>query len=340
MEKNIGYYRTLQNVPAYADASSAEIRIKQAETINRMRNSIDHYPSAIYPVCTRNGVQQELVLVKGDTPVRAKILAMPGDELCAGDIVECMGKTWLIREVSETNPIQRVGLGWICNYNLRWQNNSEKIYEIPCVLDRGVYSATQSGNWFIHYTSINFKLYLPYNDYTKKLYVDKRIALDKSYDRDGNEILEVYRITGKYSKSRIFGTDAHLLICELKADLFAPSKDNIKEMVCDYFGEDATSGQSERPVGGLSVRILGASRLQYGTSQRYAAEFTDKNGNTTATEPVYTVTVESGVTYVVDGDEIILTAEDSFSAIGATALIHVADNSGGCTADLEVEVTG
>lgn len=339
MEKNIGYYRVLQNAPAYEDPASATIRIKQAETVDRMRNSVDHYPSAIYPVCTRNGVEQELVLVKGDTKVRSTILAMPGDELCAGDIVECMGKTWLIREVSETNPIQRVGTGWICNYTLRWQNNSEKIHETPCVLDRGVYSATQSGDYTIHFTSINFKLYLPYNDDTKKLYVDKRIALDRSYDRYGNEILEVYRITGKYSKSRIFGTDAHLMICELKADLYAPGKDNIDELVCDYFDETSTSGVSER-ASGLNVRIRGASRLQYGTSQRYSAEFTDKNGNATTATPVYTVTTESGVTYTVDDDEIILTAEDSLSAIGATARITAADNSGSCEAVLEVEVTG
>lgn len=280
--------------------------------------------------CKRNGIPQRFVVDRNEVSYKYKFIAFPGEQIAIGDIIECDGLFFLVTDSPRMlNEITLAAIGWQCNCKFRWQNGTPDIIERWGVLYSGVYSTTKTNDDQLSVLNKQYKMYLPYDDDTKKLYVDKRMAVDIRYDKRGNEILEAYAITGFNRIAKGYGSDAHLLICELKSSTYSKETDSLEEMICDYIKQGETAAPSDDLV------IDGRDTIRIGASRRYTAKRQDG-------------TAVPNVSWSIDKDEIgsmqvgedgmlTLSAKNDTSICGALITIR-AEEENGDKAEKTVEV--
>lgn len=274
----------------------------------------------------KNGEKCRLVIDRTETSYKYKIIAFPDEDLYAGDLISVDDENLIVTEVRSLNPLQKVGTAWLCNINLSFQNGTHDIITRPAVLDSGVYSTTKNGNEELQYVDKQFKLYLPYDDDTKKIYVDKRIAVDTRFDKHGKEILEVYSITGINRVARSYGKGGHLLICELRSGTYSPSDDNLELMICDYIA-DNDSGSSATEL--LPCSISGRPTIMLGQTRIYTATFYNAdNQEVDGVEPVWNIigNIEASTQQV--DNTIKITVPDNEDYIGDTIQVILTDTNG------------
>lgn len=287
-----------------------------------VNTSIEHFRSVAprsagyEPDCKRNGTAQRFLVDRTQTAYKYDFIAFPGESIETGDLIECDGHVFIICEPPRVlNEVILVAKGWLCNLHLRWQNGTKDIFERWCVLDSGVYSTTKTNDDQYSVPDKQFRLYIPYDSDTKKLFVDKRIATDVRYNALGKEILECYAITGYNHIARSYG--GHLMICELRSSLYNEEKDSLTEMICDYIG---TADGSESGDG--SISISGRKTIRIGTSRSYSAVGVDSN------EISWRVSDFTGVSHTPSNDKITVKVNDDRSLVGKTIRISVLYKSG------------
>jgi len=253
-------FKAIQNAIGVDTANEARIR-EAKESLRRELVTSVHYMS-----CKRNGVEQGFVVTPSEAYHKYEIEALPDEQLFVGDEIECMNEHWIVVKTRVASPFQTIGLMWLCNFKFRWQNHTPEIIERWGVLDSGVYSTTRDGNGDLVTPDKQFKIYFPKDPDTAKLYIDKRLAVEVIYDANGNEILNVYRITGYDSVSTSYGQGGHLLVLNARSEDYVPGKDNIKELICDYIAPDDVP-----PVGG--GEITGMRTIRVGGARTYTADF-------------------------------------------------------------------
>ena len=327
-----GLYKTMLSTYGSSDRETV-----LNETKENFIESIVENPSYRDDVY-KNGKKCSLVIDRTETSYKYKIIALPDEELYAGDIVSIDDEALIVTEVRSLNPLQKVGTAWLCNINLSFQNGTHDIITRPAVLDSGVYSTTKNGNEELQYVDKQFKLYLPYDDDTKKIYVDKRIAVDTRFDKHGQEILEVYSITGLNRVARSYGKGGHLLVCELRSDTYSPSADNLELMICDYI-EDNNSGSSTTEQ--LPCSISGRPTIMLGQTRTYTATFYNaENQEVSGIESVWDIVGNVEVTTQQADNTIKITVPDNEDYIGETIQVILTDTNGLYKPfTLEVEVT-
>ena len=279
-----------------------------------------------YTEVIHNGSRQYFLVLRSEVPYRYKLVAPPNTSLLVGDSIVAFGEHWIVFRTRVADTVQITGEMWLCNHLFRWQNFNSDIIERWGVLDDGVYSSTLMGDDSIKSKNKQFKILLPLDDDTRKLYVDKRLAIDKVYDSFGNEILNVYIITGYDSVADNFGTGAHLLTLNIRSDEFLRDKDSIEHLICDYISADTTTTNPEL----LTCSITGSSYIRLGTNRKYIAKFFDIDGNEVSNiTPVWTATPSlSGITAANSGNDFIVTVTDNESLSNQTITISLSDPDG------------
>lgn len=237
MALDINYFKAIQNATGLNSAQEAIIQENKIRLLSDMVESINYKASA-----TRNGILQPVVITVGKISYKSMITALPGDSLYAGDMIVSDGDYWLIVEVNTTNPIQNSGTAWLCNQLFRFQNGSTTIIERYGVLDNGNYAT--SGNDKIQIIDNKYKIYLPYDNDTKKLYVGKRLAINRSFDSSGAEILTTYNITSVDPVAQSYGKGGHLLLLSIESSSYESDADSLTEMICDYIASSSSGGTS------------------------------------------------------------------------------------------------
>lgn len=239
----------------------------------------------------RNGNPQGFVITASDSYYKYKIEALPGDELYVGDVIYSHGEHWVVVKTRVASPFQTIGLMWLCNCLFRWQNGTPRIIQQWGVLDSGVYSTTKDGNETVKTADKQYKIYLPYNEDTSKIFIDKRFATEKMYDSHLNEILSVYAITGYDAISSSYGHGGHLLVLNARSDDYVKEKDNVDLMVCDYIAPIDDDDTTFISVDGVHIAgdenwnpiayrlpvpggvISGYPTMRIGATRRYCANF-------------------------------------------------------------------
>lgn len=317
---DISYFKAIQG--AVGADNAQEVLIRQAK-----ENLSAGMASSIGDAMTkRNGTPQNFIVSQTTVRYKYQITAYPDEELYVGDVIDYMDEKWIVTETRVGNPLQKTGVMWLCNISLSFQNGTHDIITRPAVLDSGVYSTTKNGNEELQYVDKQFKLYLPYDDDTKKIYIDKRIAVDTRFDKHGQEILEVYSVTGLNRVARSYGKGGHLLICELRSGTYSPSADNLELMICDYIaGNDSGSSTT----GQLSCSISGRPTIMLGQTRTYVAVFYDaENQEVSGIEPVWDIIGNVEVTTQQVDSTIRITAPDSEDYIGETIQVILTDTNG------------
>lgn len=291
----------------------------------------DFYREAVgnpaYHKALRNGVEEDFLIQRTDKTERFKITAFPGNDLNIGDYIEVFDQTFLVYQTRVQDTLNKTGILWLCNHKFRWQNFTSDIIERWGILDSGVYSTTIRGEDDVKYKNKQFKMLVPLDEDTKKLFVDKRIAVDVMFDRNGREILNVYQITGYDATSENFGEGAHILYLNLRSDEYNDNTDSIENMICDYIkpNEDEEIG-----VGELPCSISGSSYIRLGTRRKYTPTFFDEKENIVEDiVPVWELeeNIEGVSIYEEDGKAVIEIADKEY-LIGNKITLTLSDDSG------------
>ena len=212
-----------------------------------------------------NGQTKRIIARKTKGSQRYEIQSYPGETFYAGDIVECYGSSWIIIEVSANKDIYTTGIMLRCNHKFRWQNGTSEIHERWGVLDTGVYSTTVKETETQTELNKQYRIYLPLDDETRKLYIGKRIATGIMKDSSLRDVLTVYRTTEFDDSSENYGEDA-LLVLKCVSDQYNPLVDNFKERICDYIQPSPTPPPVETfnakivYSGDATIRIAGGGK--------------------------------------------------------------------------------
>lgn len=334
-------------LPAYKAFIGADGATGRARTL--VRASRD-YTSMIIDnpsyeaTATRNGVVQPLQFTRSEVKYKANVVAMPGDELEVGDMLTAFDEHWIVVQVYGIDTLQRSGLAWQCNHLFKFQNFDATVYERWGVLDSGVYSTTKKGDEATQWLDVQFKAYLPYDVQTNKLYVDKRIAVDTIYDKNGNEILDVHQITRVDAESGSYGVNGRILILYLRSDSFNADTDNVSLGLCDYIVAGSPLPTPDDSL--LTCSISGSDTIKpTGVVRQYTAAFYDSSGVVvTGITPVWSVSVPAQytayVSHSISSGALELSVSD-YRAVGQSITISLVDSGGAYNiATKYVEVVG
>ena len=183
------------------------------------------------------GQQIGMLVHSSDDPNVKWFNASHDADIQIGDYIRLNDMVWLCTDLSDTDDVTLKGRIYECNLNLQYQLGTSEIYSTWGYFDPGVYSTTTHGNQDAHIGYQQFKLMLPYNEHTRQLQRDKRIATEVLYHPDGHKELRCYIITSNDSLGSSFGK-GRVLDLKLREGLSSQS-DNVDLMICDYIGTDA-----------------------------------------------------------------------------------------------------
>lgn len=183
------------------------------------------------------------MLVKSSDDPNVKWFNAPHDaDIKIGDYLFLNNVVWLCTDLSDTDDVTLKGRIYECNLNLQFQLGTAEIHSAWGYFDPGVYSTTTHGGEDARVGYQQFKLMLPYNEYTRQLQRDKRIATEILYYPDGHRELRCYVITSNDSLGSSFGAGR---IIDLKLlESLSSQADNVDLMICDYIGEDVSGDDS------------------------------------------------------------------------------------------------
>lgn len=242
MAFSIDYVRNVQGAHGLTNVKQVLASEAKSRTSLEMLESINcQYDS------TRNDTAQKFIVTDTDLKYCKNILAFPNESLNVGDIITCFGQNWIVTDVSADNTVQLSGKMYQCNLTLKFQvGTGTTIYTRYGYFDSGVYSTTTKETQTMQIGDLQFNLSLPYDNQTRTLQRDKRIATEVLYKPDGSQALRCYKITSCDSVDGSFGA-GKLLKIRLREDEYHPQRDSVANIVCDY---NATAPPAETVGGG------------------------------------------------------------------------------------------
>ena len=260
---------------------------------------------------------------------QCSIVAAPNTDIHIGDMVECLSERWIVVELYMDKIGLMRGVMWLCNETIRFQNHSSSVHVRQCVIDNGTYSKKSSDpDAFV--MANTYRMYLPRDAETEKMFVDKRLSFGHIYDATGDQILEVYKIIGIDSKTPNHGDGSHIMMVTLQRDVYNPSTDSLEDNLCDVY---RPADSVAKPTPGGSCVIHGKDTIRIGTRRKYTAVFTDPAGNEiTDITPVWSLTLSRGslldIKHEIDGMISTIELPLSSDLVGDTISIMVRDNEG------------
>lgn len=221
----------------YEAIVTARGRTRRDRIINQARDHLERtapdQPS--YTKCLVDGHEVNMLIMGGDTADQKKFRVMPTDNhyVTYGNIVEWSNSHWIVIHADFDDSISKRGYMQYCNHKFKFQAHDGRVYERWGVLDSGVYSTTVKNTLAMPELNTQYKVYLPYDDDTKYLYIDQRFAGGMMYDRTGDPELAVYKFT-KYDPLTQNQGNGRLLVMHCAADVYDPARDDIELGICDY----------------------------------------------------------------------------------------------------------
>lgn len=293
-----------------------------------------------------NGEEKDLLMLSTDAQDVKNFKMLPGDTIEVGDMVEWNNEHWIVIRVDFDDEITRNGRIKQCNHLFRWQNGTPDIIYRWGVLDPGVYSTTLDEEEKVVVPDKQYKIYLPFDEDTKKLYLHKKIATEIAYDKDGKEVLVVYELTGRDSITSSYGVNGHLLVMYARSGgNWNPINDNLELMICDYIApEDEPVPPSPPdpvdppdppipPISLLPCSISGRETLKAGLGARkYVVTFYEEDGETenSSVTAFWTVVLPAGhesyIHYTINDNTLSLSADED--AVGEMVILQASDTDG------------
>lgn len=289
----------------------------------------------------RNGIQQGFLFTRGGEENSYNVICMPDEQLYAGDLIDAFGEKWIVTEARADSTTHKTGIMHQCNHLFKFQNFTSDIVEEWGYIDQSGYSSSVKGTSQIQRSEEQVAIYLPYNDNTKKIFVDKRLASHIAFDSTGREILSTYKITAATPVNQSFNIGDHLLILKAVRDVYNEQTDNLELMICDYI----SPGEEIEPEPDmLSCAIVGDETIKLGRTKTYRGVFFLEDGISTDDSVVGVWTypetaIANGITFEEQGNTVKVYVPFEESLIGYSFEIKLKDTNGKYTeTKLMVEV--
>lgn len=312
----------------YVGAGVPSIRCR---TINDHKRDLlmeaQHSPD-FHPDTMRNGVVQPLLLTRGGENHSYNVICMPDDELFAGDMIDAFGEKWLVMEARADATTHKTGRMTQCNHLFRFQNFDSTIIERWGIIDQSGYSSTVTGTNQMQKSEEQCAIYLPYDEDTAKIYVDKRLASHVAYEASGQKILATLKITSHTPNSNSYNRGDHLLTLKAIRDVYSESTDNMELEICDYIAPGSETPPV--PPEKLKCEIQGKVELMLGRTRTYTPVFYLSDGVTVDDKvvPVWDTQDVDGVSYSFVDNTLRVKAGTADALIGATVPITLRDADG------------
>lgn len=274
----------------------------------------------------RNGISQPLAVTRTESG-ECNITVMYGDEIYIGDLIEVFGEVWLCTDLHTDEYGISYGTIKMCNHKISFQDYNGVVIAIDAIIESGSYS--KGDNKALPAVDGTYRCYLPLNEKTSRLYVDKRLALGITYDSKGKEILEVGKITWIDRISNNRGNGSHLLFISLTKDVFNEEKDNLDIIICDYIPEkNFETTQKEASVNRQLV-INGRDSIRIGTTRTFKVTAVDGDGNNINAQDIdWEVTAEPGIIATSELDTCTISVPLWDALIGTDIIFKCSDRLG------------
>lgn len=270
MAIDLDFFKKVQST----DSWDKDDYIEEKENIaDGLRTSSNYIPNAMI-----NNKTAELVVTGTDDVRIVKVIAFPDVKLVQGDYITFDHKTAIVTEVMAYQPFQVVAVATLCNFTFKWQDFNGNIVEKIGVYSSSYNSTNSSFSGKVKgenypYIYGEMRMYLPYDNDTKYLFIDKRLAIGTTYDKSGKEILKVNKIIGSdFSACNDVG--GHLVVFNLKVDNYNELTDNKELMICDYISPAENNDNKNTNINGV---ITGRKTIPLGSTRKYTITYTNDN---------------------------------------------------------------
>lgn len=313
----------------YLGVAGADLRERNIQTSkDDLRRKAVHNPD-YQPDALRNGVPQPMIFTRGGENHQYNVVCMPDDELFAGDLIDAFGEKWLVMEARADNTTHKTGRMMQCNHLFRFQNFNSDIVEAWGIIDQSGYSSTVTGTNQMQKSEEQVAMYMPYNEDTAKIFVDKRLASHIGYDKTGVRILNTYRITSLSPDAESFNRCDHLLMLKAVRDVYSESTDNMDLMICDYVAPVEYPADEPNPAL-LACYIQGTPELMLSRTRTLTPLFYQADGVTLAESAtaVWTCPEIEGITFDIDNNRLLMKASSDSDLIGLSFEVILSDADG------------
>lgn len=227
MMDELEYFKAVQRFNSVEETQrDREIREAKEQQYRALRNTM--YSERVEV----SGIEKQMIVVPVDNDTnQMTINAMPYDTFEVGEVIKYRNLYWLVTEKKQDEKIQCKGKMTLCNHLLRWQDFNDDICEAHCIIEDPYSRQPRENNVTNHaYSSVTVSV--PFNDDTRKLFVDQRFILWTVFNQDGREIPDVYKITDIKQRNTDYG-DKHIIKLLMSRDTSHES-DSIEQMIADY----------------------------------------------------------------------------------------------------------
>lgn len=273
-----------------------------------------------------NGFSQPLIATRISIN-KCSISVPPNGEVNIGDLVYVFNEYWICISIYTDEIGCRCGELWMCNQIFKTQDENRKTVITYAIIDGGSYSNNPDKQ--IKTTNNTFDCYVSLNNETKRWFVDKRLCIDVVYNKDGNQCLDVAKISWIDSKSKNYGANSHLLYFGLTDDVYNKETDNLEKMICDYTDLQGVS-DDVLPLTFGQIVITGRDELRIGTERTFKASAINNNGTAEeiTSEVVWSLNKDiQGVTLSQNGNECVVSIKLDADLIGEEFELECLDAS-------------
>lgn len=209
-----------------------------------------------------DGVERYIYVNTSTKPYYKEIQSLPNEMFYSGQIVEWEDYNWLITESDADNDVYVDGTMDQCNWKLKWQN--DKLDVIECWVRIGnasAYNTGVKGDAVVEIGYDQMKIYMPYNNETKKLRRGMRMFIDnnKSYPTP-------YQLTRIDTVTDVYGD--HGVISAIFSESQLNDNDNVELFLCDYKEKKKNEVNTSRIVSNSNYLVV-----EYKKGTTYIAEF-------------------------------------------------------------------
>lgn len=241
---------------------------------------------------------------------------------------DTLGKwqTYLIMAMPESNGIYTKGVIHECNYVLKWQDETGKIYYYPTFTqDATQYNTGVEDNRAVIQTGyIQLMSWLSLDEVTVELQRDKRMFIDyATKNPDAYIVTSTSKVPYSYNEMRIM----RITFTETEVN---PHTDRIDLMLCDYIDPNDVP----QPTSPVVISYAGDPEIRIGGRKTFTAE-TDID---VAFTLVCSSLLEGKISMTQNGNSCVVKCVNDSNIVGATFKIEVA--GGGQRSELLVNVIG
>ena len=180
-----------------------------------------------------DGVSQNVAIINTDNLDTKKIIAMPGEQVTHGSLVEWMKNIWLVTEKDANNEIYDLGVMQQCNYLLRWVDaDSKQVMERWCVIEDGTkYLTGEYGDrdFIVTRGDSRIAMTITKDKYSLKFDRNSRFIIDDygSPSPLAYRLTKPYKLGGRYSENGVL----RFVLTECNTE----DDDNLELHIADYY---------------------------------------------------------------------------------------------------------